>query len=119
MGDERVVYVLGSGAVGMALAACLVKDGRRPITVRTRNDEALRETITVTLHYGADRVEVPVETIGLSKLTRLDGIIVVTAKSYANGAIALALKKKVISRPTRNHAEWCRCRKAVPQSAVA
>jgi ketopantoate reductase len=119
MGDERVVYVLGSGAVDVALAACLVKDGRRAIAVRTRNDEALRETITVTLHYGADRVEVPVETIGLSKLTRLDGIIVVTAKSYANGAIALAPKKKVISRPARNHAEWCRCRKAVPQSAVA
>ena len=30
MSDARVVYVLGSGSVGMALAACLVSEGRQP-----------------------------------------------------------------------------------------
>ena len=55
--------------------------------------------VMVTLHYGADRIEVPVETVGLSQLTRLDGIVAVTAKSYANGSIALALKNKEIMGP--------------------
>jgi len=99
MSDARVVHILGSGAVGMALAACLVSEGKRAVAVRTRNTEAPRETIEVSLHYGADRIEVPVETVGLSKVRILEGIVAVTAKSYANKAIALALKNKVIKSP--------------------
>ena len=99
MSDPKVVYVLGSGAVGMALTACLVSDGRRAVAVRVRNNEAIEETVSVSLHYGADRIVVPVETVGLSKLTSLDGIVAVTAKSYANRAIALVLKNTAIRGP--------------------
>lgn len=99
MSDPKVAYVLGSGAVGMALTACLVSDGRRAVAVRVRNNEAIEETVSVSLHYGADRIVVPVETVGLSKLTSLDGIVAVTAKSYANRAIALALKNTAIRGP--------------------
>jgi 2-dehydropantoate 2-reductase len=92
MSDAKVVYVLGSGSVGMALAACLVSDGKEAIAVRTRNMQAPRETVDVRLHYGADSMRVSVETVGLSKLSNLDGIVAVTAKSYANASIAAALK---------------------------
>jgi 2-dehydropantoate 2-reductase len=99
MSDAKVVYVVGSGSVGMALAACLVSEGRRAIAVHTRDADAPRTTVTVTLHYGADRTEVPVETVGLSRLTPLDGIVAVAAKSYANGSIALTLRNKEIMGP--------------------
>ena len=99
MSDAKVVYVLGSGAVGMALAACLASDERSVVAVHTRNIEAPRKTVTVSLHYGADHIAVPVETVGLSRLTRLDGIVAVTAKSYANESIALALNGKEIRGP--------------------
>ena len=99
MSDARVVYVLGCGSVGMALAACLVNEGKTAVAVWTKNQDASKETIKVALHYGADRMEVSVETVGLSKLTNLDGTIAVTAKSYANGPIALALKGKSMLGP--------------------
>jgi len=99
MSDAKVVYVVGSGSVGMALAACLVNEGRNAVAVHTRDTEALPKTVMVTLHHGADRMEAPIETVGLSRLTRLDGIVAVTAKSYANSSIALALKSKDIMGP--------------------
>jgi 2-dehydropantoate 2-reductase len=99
MSDTRVVYVVGSGSVGMALAACLASEGRGVVAVHTRDADAPRTTVPVTLHYGADRTEVPVETVGLARLTHLDGIVAVAAKSYANRSIALALKNKEIVGP--------------------
>ena len=99
MSDARVVYVLGCGSVGMALAACLVNGGKTAVAVRTKNQDASNEAIKVALHYGADRMEATVETVGLSSLTNLDGTIAVTAKSYANESIALALKGKKIRGP--------------------
>ena len=99
MSDAKVVYVVGSGSVGMALAACLVNEGRNAVAVHTRDTVALPKTVMVTLHHGADRMEERIETVGLSRLTRLDGIVAVTAKSYANNSIALALKSKDIMGP--------------------
>lgn len=99
MSDANVVHVIGSGSVGAALAACLVSEGRRAVAVHTRNVDAPWTKVMTTLHYGADRIEVPVEAVGLSRLTRFDGIVAVTAKSYANGSIALALKNKEIIGP--------------------
>lgn len=99
MSDIKAVYILGSGSVGMALAACLVSEGRKAVAVRTQNSESPWQTIKVSLHHGADRVNVCVETVGLSKVTNLDGIVAVTAKSYANKSIALTLKDKLIAGP--------------------
>lgn len=98
MSDARV-YVVGCGAVGMALAACVVEAGRGAVAVRTINKEATGETIGVRLQNGADRLTVPVETIGLSQLSRLEGVVAVTAKSYANRAIAGELGNKVVRGP--------------------
>lgn len=99
MSEALVVYVVGSGAVGMALAACLVQEGKRSVAVRTRQADAHRETLKVTLHNGPDRMTVPVETVGISQLTSLDGLVAVTAKSYANAKIATELKRKMTNGP--------------------
>jgi hypothetical protein len=48
-------------------------------------------TITVTVDDGANRIITLIETISLSKLTNLNGTIVISTKSYANKAIALEL----------------------------
>jgi 2-dehydropantoate 2-reductase len=93
------VYVVGSGAVGMALAACIAAHGRKAIAVRTRDRRAPGKTVRVSLHHGEDRLTVPVETVGLSLLPGLDGILAITAKSYANKAIALELGKMAVRGP--------------------
>jgi 2-dehydropantoate 2-reductase len=99
MGSQETIYILGSGAVGFPLAVYLAQAGKRVVAVRTSRKDAPKGTITVTVHNGAKRLSTPVETISLSQLPRLDGTIVITAKSYANQTIALALKDKAVTAP--------------------
>jgi 2-dehydropantoate 2-reductase len=93
----EIIYVLGCGAIGFPLAAYLANAGRRVIAVRTSREDIPQSTVTVTVDDGANCISVPVETISLSKLTDLNGIVVIATKSYANDAIALALKDKPVT----------------------
>src|SRR5262245_40709673 len=99
MEPKETIYILGSGAVGFPLAAYLAQAGRRVVAVLTTRNEVPYSTITVTVQNGENRLSTPVDTISLSKLTRLDGTIVITTKAYANPAIALALKDKAATGP--------------------
>ncbi|HTR41774.1 MAG TPA: 2-dehydropantoate 2-reductase [Pseudomonadales bacterium] len=93
------IYVLGCGAIGLALAAHLADSGRNVIAVRTSTDEVPAGKILITVHTGEGVLKAHVETVSLSQLSQLSGIIVVTAKSYANKTIAAALKERVVSGP--------------------
>jgi 2-dehydropantoate 2-reductase len=99
MDPKETIYVLGCGAVGFPLAAYLAKAGRPVVAVRTSRKDVAKRAITVCVHNGANRVSIPVETISLSKLTHLDGTLVITTKSYANQAIARELKAKAAAGP--------------------
>lgn len=99
MGPMDTIYILGSGAIGFPLAAYLANAGRTVVAVRTSRQDVPKGTITVTVRNGANRISTPVETISLSKLTSLNGTLVVTTKSYANQAIALELKDKAATGP--------------------
>lgn len=99
MGTKETIYVLGSGAIGFPLAAYLANAGKTVVAVRTSRKDVPKGTITVAVRNGANRISTPIETISLSKLTNLDGTMVIAAKSYANKAIALELKKKAATGP--------------------
>lgn len=99
MSPMKTIYILGSGAIGFPLAAYLAHADKAVVAVRTSRPDIPRGTIKVTVHNGANRISVPIETISLSKLSSLDGTIVVTSKSYANQAIALELKNKAATGP--------------------
>jgi 2-dehydropantoate 2-reductase len=99
MGPKETIYILGSGAIGFPLAAYLANAGRTVVAVRTSRKDVPKGTITVTVHNGANRISTPIETISLSKLTNLDGTIVIATKSYANKAIAQELKDKAATGP--------------------
>jgi 2-dehydropantoate 2-reductase len=53
----------------------------------------------VTVRDGINRVTAPIETISLSKLTRLDGTVVITTNAYTNLAIADLLKERKATGP--------------------
>jgi 2-dehydropantoate 2-reductase len=100
MTQTEKIYVLGCGAIGLTLAAYLADAGKNVIAVRTSINDVPTGKITITVRSGTDSLlEVPVETVSLSRLPELDGIVVVTAKSYANKAIASALAGKIITGP--------------------
>ncbi len=99
MGGDGTIYILGSGAVGLPLAAYLASDGKRVVAVRTSRSDVARGTITVSVYNGADALRVSIETVSLAHLTQLDGVIALTAKSYANQSIAAALRNKAVGGP--------------------
>lgn len=99
MNKDRVVYVLGSGAVGTALVASLTKAGRSAVAVRTSDPQSEAKTIMVGLHFGTERFQIPIRSIGLSRIGRLDGVVAITAKSYAKRQIAAQLKTIAIDGP--------------------
>lgn len=97
MTSGETVYILGSGAIGFPLAVYLTNAGKKVVAVRTSRDDISKSTVTVTVGNGLNSVSAAVETISLSRLSRIRGTIVICAKSYANRAIALALQEKAAS----------------------
>jgi len=96
MSETGRIYILGAGAIGSPLAAYLASAGRSVVAVRTSRNDVARDTFSISVHNDVDNLKVSVETVSLSKLASLEGIIVITAKSYANKSIALELKRKTV-----------------------
>jgi 2-dehydropantoate 2-reductase len=90
----QTIYVLGSGAIGFPLAAYLVHAGRAVVAVRTSRDDIPPGAVTITVDNRQERLAIPVETVSLAQLPRMDGIIVVASKAYANPTLAQALIAK-------------------------
>lgn len=99
MDSQQTCYILGAGAVGLPLAAYLADAGRSVVAVRTSRSDVPASTISVSVQNGANHISARVETSSLARLAKLDGTIVVAAKSYANQAIARELKAKAASGP--------------------
>jgi 2-dehydropantoate 2-reductase len=99
MHNSDTIYILGSGAVGFPLAVYLTNAGRSVVAVRTSTNDVPKSTINVTVQDATNRLTAPIETISLSNLTSLNGIVVITTKSYTNQAIAGLLKGKKATGP--------------------
>ena len=99
MHTKERIYILGAGAVGFPLAAYLTNAGRTVLAVRTSRNDIPKSTINVTVQDGDNQVTAPIETVSLSNLTELDGILVITTKSYTNRAIANQLIERKATGP--------------------
>jgi 2-dehydropantoate 2-reductase len=95
------IYILGAGAIGMALAVNLLRNGRSVAAVRTSNSNYAWETIQVSVECDQSlTIEASLEMVSLSKLDRLGaGTIVITAKATANRFLASELRDKKSSGP--------------------
>lgn len=93
-------YIIGSGAIGKALAVALQLQGKDVVLVRGSVDNAAAHTEHIQIKLedgGVQEASVPVSAIG--NFERLDGLIVLTNKSYGNEALARRLKGKTGASP--------------------
>ncbi len=98
--DAERIYILGAGSIGMALAVHLSLAGRKVTAVHTSTDDVDAHEVEVTITRDAEKTfTASIETVSLARLKSLTGIVVVTAKSYANELIASRLKGLEISAP--------------------
>lgn len=94
------IHVLGGGAVGLALAASLAREGRRVVLVRTSRRDTPEGRISISVQcaeHATWRAEV--ETRTLSRMETLGGLVVLTTKSHANAMLAQTLAAKATDAP--------------------
>jgi 2-dehydropantoate 2-reductase len=96
---EKQVFIIGAGAIGRALAVFLQLNGRKVVLLRGSVDDGERytETIRVVLEKQSIAAEIAVDSI--SNFERLDGIVVITAKSFGNEKLAARLAGKTGNSP--------------------
>lgn len=95
-----MIYILGAGAIGKALAVFLKLAGKEVLILRGSVDDgsSRTENIQVVLHDSA-AVEATIAVSTLRNFSRLDGMVVLTNKSYGNEALSRALRGKTPHSP--------------------
>lgn len=96
---KDTIYIVGAGAIGYPLAALLTKAGRSVVAVRSSKGDNSGSTVEITVRNDSHRLHAAVRTISLAKLDSLDGVIVVSAKAYANPSIARELAVRNVKGP--------------------
>ncbi|WP_063768785.1 ketopantoate reductase C-terminal domain-containing protein [Verrucomicrobium sp. BvORR034] len=85
------VYVIGCGAVGVPLMACLAAAGRPVIGVRASEEDAPEQTVTVPVTVADQALDLPLQTVGIGRLGEIKGPVVIATKAHANAALARRL----------------------------
>jgi 2-dehydropantoate 2-reductase len=97
---EQAIFIVGNGAIGKALAVFLKLQGKNVIILRGSVDDGSTtvEKIRVILS-DMTLLEAEIEISTLSSFHSLDGVVVLTNKSFGNPDLAEALRPKINSSP--------------------
>lgn len=89
------IYIIGSGAIGKSLAVALRLEGKDAVVIRGSIDRGAARTENMRVISAEGQVhETTVEVSTLSNFEQLEGIIVLTNKSYGNETLSRSLKDK-------------------------
>jgi 2-dehydropantoate 2-reductase len=94
------IFIIGAGAIGKVLSVFLQQAGKDVILLRGRAVEGAAHAETINVKVQDDTIIS--EHIRVSKMdnfSKLEGIVVLTNKSFGNEAIALNIKNKVHKSP--------------------
>lgn len=94
------IYIIGAGAIGKVLAVCLKLSGRNTVLIRgsVADCDSVQQTIKVRLS-GGEVIEAEITISALDHFDQLDGLVVLTNKSYGNAGLAFTLKDKIGRSP--------------------
>lgn len=97
---KNTIYIIGAGAIGKSLAVFLGKAGKNVVLVRGSVDHAAsRKEIIRIVSDDKTETRAEIEVSSLSNFSQLDGIIVLTSKSFGNRKLAETLKRKANESP--------------------
>lgn len=100
MTPQHPIYIIGAGAIGKVLAVLLKREQRDLVIIRAGIDhlEAYTEKIEVELNDTETVIaEIGIRT--LSSFSILNGLVLITNKSFGNPSLATALKTKISNTP--------------------
>ncbi|GAB4034233.1 ketopantoate reductase family protein [Spirosoma gilvum] len=98
---QKPIYIIGVGAIGMTLAVVLKQAGKEVSLIRGRQDNPLdTEETRITLDCADGAIlEAIVPIRSLDQFSELNGIILLTTKSFGNPELAQRLIGKVGHSP--------------------
>ncbi|MEM1339008.1 MAG: 2-dehydropantoate 2-reductase [Bacteroidota bacterium] len=85
------LYIIGSGAIGKALAVFLKRKGKNVKLVRGSVDRIPEIQNSITVIGEKERFEQKITTTTFSHISTIDGIVLITTKTFANAVIAKKL----------------------------
>ena len=98
--DQNSIFIVGSGAIGKALAVFLRLSGRNVTLIRGSMNDGSRKTQSIRVETASGVIhEADVDIATLSAFYSIDGIVVLATKSYGNEQLANLLKDKIGSSP--------------------
>jgi 2-dehydropantoate 2-reductase len=95
----NTIFIIGAGAIGKSLAVALKREGKNVVILRGSIDDGSRHTEEIELVKDDNVISETIEFNTLSNFRQLDGIIVLTNKSYGNEGLSNALKSKTKEAP--------------------
>jgi 2-dehydropantoate 2-reductase len=95
-----MIYIIGAGAIGKALAVFLKNAGKEVILIRGSVDDGTMHTENIRVEMPSGVVhEAEIEIATLSAFDSLQGMVVLANKSYGNANLAVALRPKIGTSP--------------------
>jgi 2-dehydropantoate 2-reductase len=96
---NETIYIVGAGAIGKVLAVFLKLQQKKVVLIRGSVDHMVSKTQSMRVEIADEVFEASIEVTTLANLEKLEGIIVLTNKSFGNEALARALKPKLNGCP--------------------
>lgn len=96
---KKEIYIIGAGAIGKALAVFLQLKEQSVTLIRGSVDSGDHYVEKVRVLFEDKRLEAEIKISSLSNFELLDGIVVLTAKSFGNEHLAQVLNGKTGGSP--------------------
>ncbi|WP_108425217.1 ketopantoate reductase family protein [Flagellimonas amoyensis] len=94
------IYIIGAGAVGKALAVCLQQQGKDVKLVRGHVEDGVPQKQKIALQFkDGTQIQEDVQVSTLKDHDLLDGLVVLTNKSFGNKALSEKLVTKAKDMP--------------------
>ena len=91
---ETKIYIVGSGAIGKALAVFLQQENKEAVLVRGSVDNIPDTKETITVIEKNKTFQQRITTTTFKGLQAINGLVLITVKAFANTEIAGKLKDK-------------------------
>ncbi len=93
--EKEKIYIIGSGAIGKALAVFLQHENKEVMLVRgSVNNKADEEILIKVTNQDNQKFQQKIITTTFSNLAKINGIVLITVKAFANAELAEKLKAK-------------------------
>jgi 2-dehydropantoate 2-reductase len=97
--NTNPIYIIGNGVIAKALAVALTLAGRKVTILRGSVDKQSAHSENIQVEIEDKIVEAEIMISSVSNYESLDGIVLLTNKSFGNAALADKLKGKVGKSP--------------------